>query len=57
LSLGITARHPSTSTPSAEELNDGKTGSPREYTHTLMGIHENKVFPFELDDAVYLNKK
>jgi hypothetical protein len=28
-----------------------------EYTHTHMGIHEDRVFPIKLMDAVYLNKQ
>jgi hypothetical protein len=31
-------------------------GRPREYTQTHMGIHEDRVFPINLD-AVYLNKE
>jgi hypothetical protein len=42
LSLGNTARHPSTGAPSVEKWNPaggiGK-GGPPEYTHTHMGVH------------------
>jgi hypothetical protein len=43
--------------PSAEKLKMTEKRCPSEYTHTHMGIHEDRVFPIKLMDAVYLNKQ